>query len=775
MVNIFFQASALMHIIVTIVVYLTKNKQKTIDNHVYGSLIIFEVITLIADIFSQVAAIYIKNDILNCINGKIFLCGLTSWLIIFTFYLHIITHPKNTERVLMETNEHSKMFLTSMRKMMLFNLIVIIIILVLPLHTSTSKNSFTISGPSEIFSYIMGGSCILAWMGLLFKKRKERKNERVKFLLFSIVIAIFALVLQYVKPDFSLLSSLGAFFTTLAYFMLENPDLHYIEELNIATRQAESANHAKSDFLSSMSHEIRTPLNAIVGFSQALAKEDISGGAKDEVKEILNASTNLLETVNGILDISKIEANKIELLQVDYSTKKLINEIINISNSRLGSKTIDFKIEIDDELPPVLYGDSIRIKQIIVNLLTNAIKYTKDGYVRFSIDSQTYKDKCLLTIIVEDTGVGMTKEDIEMLFVKFQRFEMDKNINIAGTGLGMAITKGLVELMNGEISVDSEYGKGSTFTIVIEQDVSSKQLEEVATEEELQKIEPFNATGQRVLVVDDNQINLKVAEKLLSEYQLSIDLVDSGRECINKIISGEKYDIILLDIMMPKMKGPEVLKNLKAQVGFNTPVVALTADVISGMEEKYTAQGFDDCLPKPIVEEELFYLLKKYLKEVTEEGLLEHNYTEIETPVVVASPVVKEVVAPVELEELELPKLSDLPALKEELELPTIVNEPAEKEAINIINELPNLNDDRVELIEQIKQNKENPVEYEKLVVQVKDIAEKENLKELAAMAYEHELAARASYQEFITENYDKFVNEIINNIEIIKNNINKE
>ncbi len=405
--------------------------------------------------------------------------------------------------------------------------------------------------------------------------------------------------------------------------------------------------------------------------------------------------------------------------------------------------------------------------------------------------------------MVEDTGIGMTKEDIEMLFVKFQRFEMDKNINIAGTGLGMAITKGLVELMKGDMAVESEYGKGTTFTIILEQEISSKPLEEVATVEELQKIEPFNATGQRVLVVDDNKINLKVAEKMLSEYQLNIDLVDSGRECINKIIAGEKYDLILLDIMMPKMKGPEVLKNLKAQVGFNTPVIALTADVITGMEDKYIKEGFDDCLPKPIVEEELFYLLKRYLKEVTEEGLLEHNYASIETPVSVVSPVVVEAIQPKEepQEEIELPTLAheeeiELPAMvaPKEIELPVTKDsvedlpllseekvETAKVEKNKFERQLDELlttltiTDDRFELIEKLNANKNNPEEFSKLATQTKEIAIKANLKDLENIAYEHELAGKAGYQEFINENYDKLVNEIINNIDIIKNTINKE
>ena len=806
MVNIFFQASALMHVIVTAVIYFTKQKEKTIENYVFRSLILCSIITLILDMISVVIGVHFNHQMTNEILGKIYLWGMMSWMIIYTYYLYVITHPKNSVRILMTENENTNMFITGMKRIMLFNLAVIILITAAPLFASVEGINFYTYGPSAIFSYIIGGTCLLSWIVLTIRNRKTIKKQHKRLIITSILISVCCLFVQVLKPEILLVSSVGAFLTTLAYFMLENPDLHYIEELNIATRQAENANHAKSDFLSSMSHEIRTPLNAIVGFSQALAKEDISGSAKDEVKEILNASTNLLETVNGILDISKIEANKIEIVKTDYSTKKVINKIINIANSKIGSKTLELIVEIDDKLPPVLYGDNTRLEQIILNLLTNSIKYTKTGYVKLIIDSQSTQDKTLLTIQVEDTGIGMTKEDIDMLFVKFQRFEMDKNINIAGTGLGMAIVKGLVELMNGDIAVDSEYGKGTTFTIILEQDISTKKLEEVATVEELQTIEPFNATGQRVLVVDDNKINLKVAEKMLSEYHVSMDLIDSGRECINKILSGEKYDLILLDIMMPKMKGPEVLKNLKAQVGFNTPVIALTADVISGMEDKYIKEGFDDCLPKPIVEEELFYLLKRYLKEVTDEGLLEHNYAPIETPIEVASPVVIEAVKPVE-EPIELPTLAqpdsiELPAVAENsnIELPTIAeptnnNLPAlietqqpttsiqaekveknqfERELDALLMGIT-ITDDRFELIEKLKENKENIEEFGKLATQIKEIAIQTNLKDLEQIAYDHEIACKAEYQEFITENYDKLVNEIINNLDTIKKIINKE
>ena len=269
---------------------------------------------------------------------------------------------------------------------------------------------------------------------------------------------------------------------------MENPDARLIEKLNEARDGAETANQAKTDFLSSMSHEIRTPLNAIVGFGQALAKEDISGTAKEEVQDILMASNTLLDIVNGILDISKIEANKIEIVNNEYSTKKMVNEITSLINARIGSKPIDFKILIDENLPPMLYGDNMRVKQVIINLLTNAVKYTQEGRILFQIkaENDTATDTSKLTISVQDTGMGMTEEDLQQLFTKFQRFDMGKNQNVEGTGLGMAITKSLVELMDGEIQVKSTYGEGSTFIIILNQKIIHKDVEEITEEKQEQ-------------------------------------------------------------------------------------------------------------------------------------------------------------------------------------------------------------------------------------------------------------------------------------------------
>lgn len=250
------------------------------------------------------------------------------------------------------------------------------------------------------------------------------------------------LVARALIPGLLLNSFSSAFATILMYFTIENPDIKMIEQLNIAREQAEKANAAKTDFLSNMSHEIRTPLNAIVGFSNLLLDDkDVPEKAKDEVRDIVMASDNLLEIVNGILDISKIEANKLEIVNNEYSTKKVIDELVALSKGRLGDKPIEFKTNFAPDLPPILYGDAGRIKQICVNILTNAIKYTKEGWIEFKISSVVKDNICRLIISVEDTGIGIKEGNIDKLFNKFERLDLDENVTIEGTGLGLAITK----------------------------------------------------------------------------------------------------------------------------------------------------------------------------------------------------------------------------------------------------------------------------------------------------------------------------------------------
>ena len=444
---------------------------------------------------------------------------------------------------------------------------------------------------------------------------KNIKSKKYFPIFAYMIIGIVVIYIQMNNPGLLLMSSMETFVTFLMYFTIENPDLKIIEELNIARDQADKANNAKSEFLSNMSHEIRTPLNAIVGFSQALEEENLPDEAKDEVKDIIMASQSLLEIVNGILDISKIEANKLEIVNAEYDFNKVLEELVALTRARMGDKPLQFKTSFDPTIPTVLYGDHTRIKQIILNLLTNAVKYTKEGYINFKVDSVIKEDVCRLIISVEDSGIGIKEENINKLFSKFERFDLEKNITIEGTGLGLAITKKLVDLMNGKIVVQSTYGEGSRFTVAIDQKIVKTPTITIKDQNEQKEVKAFDVSGKRILVVDDNKLNLKVATRLLKEYNVEIETIDSGFECIEKIKAGQIYDLILMDDMMPKMTGTETIAKLKQIEGYNIPTIALTANAISGMKEKYMKAGFDGYLSKPIDKLELNRIINDFLNK----------------------------------------------------------------------------------------------------------------------------------------------------------------
>ena len=599
MSNLYFLMVSFIYLLLVMIIYFIKEKIKTKENKIYSMIIITSFIGIILDFISVYMAFSYKHNVLFNLVNRFYLVYLLTWISLITSYTLVISLSEKKA--------------TKVISIIKFLYVPTALFLILyPLKYSVKGNEFFTYGLSANTMYLLSTIYVLLMVICLFKNLKDIKSKKYVPIIFYIFIGTAVTLVQLTNPSILIITAMETFVTILMYFTIENPDMKLINELNIAKDQAIKANNAKSEFLSSMSHEIRTPLNAIVGFSQALSEEDINDNAKDEVKDIMMASNSLLELVNGILDISKIESGKIEIVNTEYQFKNIYDELVILAKARMGDKPLDFRCHYDEDIPSVLYGDYTRVKQVILNILTNAVKYTREGYIDFSVSSVRKDDICRLIISVEDSGIGIKQESIPKLFTKFERLDLEKNITIEGTGLGLAITKKLVELMNGTIVVQSIYGKGSKFTIAIDQRVVHKEV--VVEKSEEKKVSEVHAEGRKVLIVDDNKINLKVASRLLENYKLDITTVESGALCIDKV-NSDTYDLILMDDMMPNMSGVETLHKLKEIDGFATPVVALTANAVTGMKEKYLNDGFDDYLAKPINRDELNNIVAKYLNK----------------------------------------------------------------------------------------------------------------------------------------------------------------
>lgn len=607
--NIILSIISFINIVILIIVYFSKKRIKTLETKRYSIILINTLMIPITELVTYA----LKNigfdytSYLYIFLNKFILAIYVTWTLIFLEYMTITVLNMDEEKL--KRNQMDSIFF-------IINIFVILAVFFTKINFQVTGSLSIPTGISTMIVYLTAGLSNIFLIILILFNIKKANNKKFIPLYIMWFFIIIILIFQNLHPEYFLMTSLLVYTTFIMYFTIENPDVKMIQQLELAKEQADKANRAKTDFLSSMSHEIRTPLNAIVGFSDCIMDAKDLGEAKENAKDIVNASQTLLEIVNGILDISKIEAGKIEIVNSPYNANETFLELAKLITPKMNEKGLDFTYSIAPDLPKTLYGDHANLKKIVTNLLSNACKYTDKGYVHYEVNCINSKDVSKLIISVEDSGRGIKKENIDKMFTKFQRLEEDRNTTIEGTGLGLAITKQLVELMGGKIIVHTVYGEGSKFTVVINQ-----RIEAVDLQEKSRVKTTLDLANVRILLVDDTALNLKVACKLLERYHANhIVTCESGFECIERIKRGEVYDLILLDDMMPKMSGVETLKKLKEIPGFRIPTIALTANAITGMREKYLNDGFDDYLAKPIEKEQLILVVNQILgRNVTEE------------------------------------------------------------------------------------------------------------------------------------------------------------
>ena len=496
-------------------------------------------------------------------------------------------------------------------------------IIILPLEYYGSNGVVYSYGKAANVAYLNGVIMVSVIIITILFNIKHLMNKKYVPLYIFVILALIAGMIQKQHPALLLTTALQTYVTILMYFTIENPDLSMIAQLEYAKEQAEKANRSKSDFLSSMSHEIRTPLNAIVGFSNDIIerKNEISKDVLEDATDIVEASNTLLEIIGNVLDVSKIESGKLEISTEPYKFRDELLTLAKINQVRIGTKPIKFSVSIAEDIPYELIGDRVHIKEVLNNLISNAIKYTNEGSIDITAKCINSGDNCTLMVTVEDTGRGIKREDIDKLFNKFERLGREKSSTVEGTGLGLAITKNLIEMMGGKITVNSNYGSGSTFIVQLPQKISKLDMpmDEQTLEFKVKEMEKPKAVAdfgnKSILIVDDNNMNIKVAKKALADFNFTIEEANNGKTAIDMVYKREQpYDLILMDIMMPEMSGETAIIELNKLPDFNTPVIALTADAIAGAKEKYLEEGFVDYISKPFTKDQIKEKLDKVFK-----------------------------------------------------------------------------------------------------------------------------------------------------------------
>ena len=606
--SIIVQCVSLVFLLLLFCVYFSKDTINNVENKIYKHSIIINLISVLLDITSIFTIYYMNGSLFNIIVSKLYLVTILMWLSLLTIYIFMMS-IKPDDNLSEEKKNRKKVIIQGISLFIFVGCTLYIFISDIEFVNEPGK--IYSLGQSVSFLYGITAVCFLIWFIRIISRFKYIVKTKCIPVVFYVILGIVSSLIQKNHPEVLLISFAETFDTFIMFFTIENPDMKMLKEIALSRDRAEQANRAKSDFLSSMSHEIRTPLNAIVGLSEDITsyKDQVPKEVVEDSEDIMNASQTLLEIVGNILDINKIESNKMEIIDSCYNFKEEIMNMCKVTSTRIGDKHIDFNLRMAEDIPYELIGDKGKVKEVVNNLLTNSIKYTEEGTIDLTIKcvNRIEENKTTLMITCQDTGRGIKADDINKLFNKFERLDVERNTTAEGTGLGLAITKSLIEMMGGNINVQSQFGSGSIFVVQIPQKISQLHAPEGVEEYNNNTSENDfdDYKGKRILIVDDNKLNIKVARKTLQDFDLVIDEASDGQECLSKVVNGNEYDLILMDIMMPIMSGETALLKLKENPHFDIPTIALTADAVSGAKEKYIDSGFVDYLAKPFTKQQI--------------------------------------------------------------------------------------------------------------------------------------------------------------------------
>lgn len=617
--NIEFQISALIMMLVIVIVFFSKKRYDSLENRIYGYMIIVVLFLVLSDIASVVMlATPDKYPWLTVFLGHIYLAVLHAVIACMCMY----TTAMAIKGRLKDASKAVRILFWIWPAEGIAGMLTSFLLTLYPV--GYGRYVYT-EGPAVQFSFACGALAILYMLIFAIANRKRiRIRQQLPIYLYAFVELI--MVVMQNTNRFLLLSTFATVIVIyIMYFTLENPDLKLIRALNKAKEEAESANRAKTMFLTNMSHEIRTPINTILGMDEMIIRETKSQEVTEYAHNIKKAGKLLLSIVNDVLDFSKIESGKMELVEAEYQLGESVSDVIHLIRAKAEDKGLEFKTDIDKELPCSLYGDEVRLRQIVMNLLTNAVKYTDYGEIVLGVHFTKVSDnRIVLFVEVRDSGQGIREEDISKLYQSFQRIDESRNRDIEGVGLGLAIAQSLLEMMDSRLRVRSTYGKGSVFSFEMIQRVASwepvgnvdRQTEESGKSSD----GSLWAPGATVLVTDDNVMNLAVIRGLLKRTGVQVFVASSGQETI-ALMKQHKFDVVFLDHMMPEMDGIETYREIRRMwkngealmTQKNTPFLILTANAIVGAREMYLNEGFDDYISKPVDATNLERILRKYL------------------------------------------------------------------------------------------------------------------------------------------------------------------